>query len=314
LVKNWSRRQPHSSELRPGYLLVVISALCFAAGGNAVKLLFKFGYSPVTLAQLRIWWAFAWLLPSLLLLSPRLVRISREDLPGLVLFGCLGLAAVQLTYYLAIARINIAIALLVQYLGLVGITTWERYHRRQTVSNRVWLALVLVLLGAFFAVGAYQPSLLRLNLPGVGLGLISAVFFAFYMLRASTLARRLNTWTILLYGFGSGSLLWAGFDVATRARLPTDWRVWALMGVVGLLGTLVGHALFVLAVRTIRPSSAGIVSTAEPVFAGLIAFFFFGDRLQPLQVLGAAIILAGIITVQLGTAEPAIATPEIMAS
>jgi drug/metabolite transporter (DMT)-like permease len=70
-----------------------------------------------------------------------------------------------------------------------------------------------------------------------------------------------------------------------------------------LLGTLLGHSLFVMALRTIRPSSAGIVATAEPVFAGLIAFVVFGDRLEGLQLLGAAIIIAGIIAVQLSRAE-----------
>jgi drug/metabolite transporter (DMT)-like permease len=73
------------------------------------------------------------------------------------------------------------------------------------------------------------------------------------------------------------------------------------MALLGLLGTLVAHGLFVLALRTIRPSSASIVATAEPVFAGLIAFLVLGDRLQPLQVVGAAVIVAGIITVQAGS-------------
>jgi drug/metabolite transporter (DMT)-like permease len=162
----------------------------------------------------------------------------------------------------------------------------------------------MVLIGAFFAVGAYQPSLFRVNLPGVMLGLVSAGFFAFYILRASTLVRRLNTWTVLLYGFGTGSLLWAVFDVATGTALPADLRIWVVMGLLGLVATLVAHGLFVLALRTIRPSSAGIVATAEPVFAGLIAFLVLGDRLQPLQLLGAAVIVAGIITVQAGRDHP----------
>jgi len=221
-------------------------------------------------------------------------------------FGGVGLAGVQLSYYLTIARINIAIALLVQYLGLVAVTAFERYHRRQRVGAQVWAALAMVLIGAFFAVGAYQPSLFRVNLPGVMLGLVSAGFFAFYILRASTLARRLETWTILVYGFGTGSLLWLAFDAVTRTALPTDWRIWIVMALVGLVGTLVAHALFVIALRTIRPSAAGIVASAEPVFAGLIAFLLLGDRLQPLQVAGAAVIVAGIVTVQAASREEAL--------
>jgi len=48
--------------IRPGYLLVILSAFLFAAAGNAVKVLFHLGYAPLVLAQLRIGWAFAWLL------------------------------------------------------------------------------------------------------------------------------------------------------------------------------------------------------------------------------------------------------------
>jgi drug/metabolite transporter (DMT)-like permease len=297
------------SSFRPGYLLVVVSAFFFAAGGNVVKALFKLGYTPELLSQLRLWFAFSWLLLGLLVLRPRLLRVRRSDLPALAVFGGVGLAGVQLSYYLTIARINIAVALLVQYLGLVAVTTWERYHRRETVGPQVWGALTMVLVGAFFAVGAYRPALLRVNLPGVAMGLVSACFFAFYILRASTLARRLDIWTMLLYGFGVGSLLWVGYDVVTRTGLPTDWRIWAVMALVGLVGTLMGHALFVMALRTIRPSSAGIVATAEPVFAGLIAYVAFADRLEPLQLLGALIIIGGIVSVQLGGRERSIAAP-----
>jgi len=300
---------PRAPLASAGYLLVVLSAFLFAAGGNVVKAVFKLGYSPLVLAQLRIWWAFAWLLCALLVIRPALLRVSRRELPALAIFGSIGLAGVQLSYYLTIARINIAVALLVQYLGLVAVTAFERYQRRQAVPVQVWSALAMVLVGAFFAVGAYQPSLFRVNLPGVMLGLVSAGFFAFYVLRASTLARRLDTWTVLLYGFGAGTLLWAVFDVVTGTALPADWRIWVVMGLLGLIGTLVAHGLFVMALRTIRPSSAGIVATAEPVFAGLIAFLVLGDRLQPLQVFGAAVIVAGIIIVQAGSNDAAVAAP-----
>ena len=290
---------------------MILSALLFAAGGNAVKVLFGLGYSPLVLAQLRIGWAFIWLFLILAAIRPALLRVDRRQLPALAVFGTLGLAGVQLSYYLTISRMNIAVALLVQYLGLVAVTAFERYQRQQTVPAQVWGALLLVLAGAFFAVGAYQPALLRVNLPGVMLGLVAAAFFAFYLLRASTLARQLNTWTLLVYGFGAGSIMWVGFDLIDGTRPPADWRIWGAMALVGLIGTLAAHGLFVRALRTIRPSSAGIVSTAEPIFAGLIAFLVLGDRLQPLQVFGAIVIIAGIIIVQAGSADADVAAGPI---
>lgn len=288
---------------------MLASSALFAAGGNAVKGLFRLGFQPLVLAQLRIGCAFAFLLISLCVANRSLLRLRLADLPGLLIFGTLGVAGVQLAYYLAIARLNIAVALLVQYLGLVGITAWERYRRQQAVPATVWSALALVLVGAFFTVGAYQPSLLRLNLPGIGFGLIAAVLLAFYMLRASALLTRTNTWTILVYAFGAGTVMWAVYDLALRPPLPTQAGVWAAMALVGLFGTLVAHGLFVLALRTIRPSRAGIVGTAEPVFAGLIAFLVFRDGLQPLQLLGAAVVIGGIVLVQLGGDEVVAPTP-----
>ena len=139
-LKRHSRRP---AGRQPGYALVVLSAFLFAAGGNAVKALFKLGYSPLVLAQLRIWWAFAWLLLILLTVRPALLRVKRRELPALAIFGTIGLAGVQLSYYLTIARINIAVALLVQYLGLVAVTAFERYHRRQAVPAQVWVALAI---------------------------------------------------------------------------------------------------------------------------------------------------------------------------
>lgn len=274
-----------------------------------MKALFGLGYPPYVLAQLRIGWAFVLLLVSLSVAARSLLRIRAADLPAVAIFGTLGVAGVQLTYYLAIARLNIAVALLVQYLGLVGITAWERFRRHQSVPGQVSIALVLVLVGSFFAVGAYQPSLLRLNLPGIGFGLMAAVLLAFYMLRASTLLRRMNTWTLLVYAFGAGSVMWAGYDLVARPRLPSDLRIWAAMALIGLLATLVAHGLFVLALRTVRPSRAGIVGTSEPVFAGVIAFLVFGDALQPLQLLGATLVIAGIVLVQLGGDEAVAPTP-----
>jgi len=252
---------------------VLAATLCYAAGGNGVKVLFQRGYAPATLAQLRIGFAFAWLLVILLTIRPRLLRAPAPELLPLAVFGIVAIAGVQLAYYLAIARLNIAVALFVQYLGLVAVTGWERYRRRQQVPGQVWLALSLVLLGSFFMVGAYRLALLRVNLPGIGLALLAAALLAFFLLRASTLVRRVDRWTMLLYAFGFGSLMWVGYDLVFRPRLPAAPSVWAAMSVIGLLATLLPFGLEVAALSRLRPSLVGIVATAEPVFAGLIAFF-----------------------------------------
>ena len=288
---------------RSGFLYVLLASFLFAAGGNAVKLLFRQGQAPYMLAQLRIMWAFIWLVLLLLLARPALLHLPSQELPTLMLFGVVGVAGVQLAYYLTIARLNIAIALLLQYLGLVGVAAWERFRRQQIVSPSVWIALGLALTGSFFVVGAYKPSLLRVNIAGIGFGLLAAALFAFYLLRASALAQRLNRWTILVYAFGSGVLMWTAYDLMARPPLPRDPSIWAAMAVIGLLGTLAPFGLIVTALQHLRPSHAGIVASSEPVFAGVIAFLLLRDGMEPLQLLGAAIVFSGVVLVQLRSDE-----------
>lgn len=276
----------------------------FAAGGIAVKALLRQGYSPVVLAQLRVDFAFLLLALGLLAFRPSLLRIHRRDLPGTLTFGVLGLAGVQFVYYLALARINIALALTLEFLGLVVITGWERFRRGQPVSPSIWIALGLSLGGSFFAAGAYRADLLRVNLPGIGFALLAALLLAFYFLRASTLAVRADVRTTLVYGFGAGVVAWGLFDAAVRPPVPHDVRVMVVMAAVGA-ATLLAFGLSVAALRSIRPSRAGIVATSEPVFAGIAALVLLDERFEALQVLGGTLVLLGIALVQLAADEAA---------
>jgi drug/metabolite transporter (DMT)-like permease len=277
---------------------MLIATLLYAIGGNAVKQLFKTGATPFGLAQLRIAFAFLWLLLFAVSLRRDLLQVRGRDVVHLAVFGCLALAGVQLSYYLAISRLNIAVATFIQFTGIIWVAGWERFRRRQPVSWHVWVALVLVIAGSFFMVGAYRPSLLRLNLAGLAISLIASLFFAGFLLRSSTLVARIDRYSVLLYGFGAGTLMWLVIDLLFRPALPSQPVTWLWMAGIGLLGTLVPFALEVGVLRLLRPSVVGILATAEPVFAGIIAYLFLKDILEPLQLLGAAVTCAGIVLVQ----------------
>lgn len=263
-----------------------------------MKLLFAGGSTPFALAQLRLGFAFAWLLFFTLAFRRRLLRVPWKEVPHLLLFGWIAVAGVQMTYYLAISRINIAVAVFTQFSAIVGIAAWERFRRHEKVSGRLWFSVALVIGGAFLMVGAYRPQLLQLNLVGVGLSLLAAVFFAAFLLRASTLVTRVDRFSMLLYAFGAGTFMWLVIDLIVHPVLPSAATTWVVMALIGLLGTLLPFGLEVTALRLLRPSVVGILAAAEPVFAGFIAFIWFKDVLEPLQVLGAAIVCAGIVLAQ----------------
>ena len=86
-----------------------------------------------------------------------------------------------------------------------------------------------------------------------------------------------------------------GLAGRAAGRSQIAWRVVA----VGLLGTLLPFGLVVAALRWISSALAGIATTAEPVLAALLAWLFLGQVLSVPQLIGAGLVIAGVLIAQL---------------
>jgi drug/metabolite transporter (DMT)-like permease len=87
------------------------------------------------------------------------------------------------------------------------------------------------------------------------------------------------------------------------ASVVADPGVAAAVAGVGLVGTLLPFALAVGAVRIISATTAGIAATAEPVFAAAFAWLLLGQHLNPAQLAGGALVVAGVVLAQLAAAR-----------
>src|SRR2546427_5186975 len=150
--------------------MVSAAAILFAVNGTVSKVILASGLSSPRLAQVRSTGALAVLLPAIVVVRPRLLRTTRRELAFLAVFGVAGLASVQVFYFLAIHRLAIGIALLIQYLAPLLVALWARFVYHDPIRRRIWVALGLALAGLALIV----------NLFGGGAALSSAgVAFAF---------------------------------------------------------------------------------------------------------------------------------------
>ncbi len=253
---------------------------------------------PATLAELRILFAFVFYLCFVALARPAELRVRRAELPFLALFGILGLGGVQLAYYEAIDRLPIGVALVIEYTAPLMILGFWRLRGRP-VGGRLWLAGALTLAGCWFVVGAYDAGLRELNALGAAIALFDAVLLALYFLLAERLTKRSSAWTVLLWGFGFALLAWSVrrpvWDLPWGAQSGAVWLL--VLGVV-VVGTVVPYLLSIAAVRYISGARVGLTSTIEPVIAALAAWSLLAERLEPLQVAGGVVVLAGIVVAQ----------------
>ena len=300
--------QPERAATAGAVARVVLAGACWAFAAVLAKYAFEHGVAPVRLAEARVAVAAAALAPVLAWRRPELLRPPAGTWPALAGFGA-SVAAVNLTYYVAIDHLPVGVAIALQYTGpamLMAATALVAAGGRRTgeeVGRLAWVAAGLTLAGAVLVSRALE-GLGELDLPGLAAGLASAVLFATYLVTAERAGRRgAEPATTLLWGFLIAVAIWA---------LAVPWWSWpgsaladpkvaaAVLGV-GLVGTLVPFALAVGAVRVISAATAGIAATSEPVFAVAFAWVLLGQRLNPAQLAGAALVVAGVVLAQLAS-------------
>lgn len=268
------------------------------------------GLSSLELSEVRSTGALVGLGLGLALLAPGRLRVRARELPFLALFGILGLAFVQLFYFLAINRLPIGVALLIQYLAPLLIALYARTFMHEQVRPRIWLALGLALAGLTLVVQLWDG----LTLDGAGLAacLAAAVTYALYVLLAEHGVRTRDPISLSAYGFLFASLFWAvvrpwwGFpgDLVTRDL--------SLLG--NLAESTSRHASDRLddrprddrpvrarrgrAPARQRDAGGDHRDALEPVAATVVAWVWLGESLGFFQLFGGFVVLSAIILAQ----------------
>jgi len=234
------------------------------------------------------------------------MRITKREVPRLAALGAFGIAAVNGTYFLAISRMHVSIALLIEFTAPVWIVLYLRYVRKKHVPNEMWLALFLALLGLAFVAQVWNG----LTLDGIGVlaALASAFAVAFFFLAGEGMTELRDNQSTTMWGFGFAALTWSlmmplwtfPFDVFT-VSIPLEGALeghnapgWVLILYVVFIGTVFPYLCVMNGLRNLSASTTSAFGMLEPIFAGIIAWFWFGESWTTIQLVGGVIVIAGI--------------------
>jgi drug/metabolite transporter (DMT)-like permease len=293
-----------------GYVMVLVAATLFGINGSIAKVALSSGLSSFRLTEARCAGAFIGLACVAFLRDRSSIRATPRELLRLAVFGIAGVALVQLFYFLAIHRLAIGIALLIQYLGPLLVAVYARTFAREHVRRRIWLALALSIAGLGLMVQLWSG----VSLDGLGVvyALISAGIFAAYLLMAEREVRARDSISLMAWGFFFATVFWTfaqpwwSFpassvdDSATlQGRLASiHLPVWALVLWVVVLGSIVPFSLIVGGLKHVSATRVGIAAMLEPVVATIVAWAWLRESLSPVQLAGSAVVLAGILVAQ----------------
>ncbi|MBU1182903.1 MAG: EamA family transporter [Pseudomonadota bacterium] len=284
---------------RLGYLYVVIAALLWAISGSSAKFLFHSGVSPFQLVQLRLTISTGLLFLVLLIWRRNLMRIKQGDLFYFVFFGAVVMAAVQFTYLFAISKINVAAAILLQYLAPVFIAIYSFVFAKEKPGLITILSIAGAITGCYLVVGAYNLNLFSLNKTGIIAGILSAIAFAWYSVHGEYGMRKYDPVTVLFFALLFAAITWNVLHPPLEAFFHTRSLLqWGLIFYIGIFGTVIPFGFYFEGINLIRSTRASITGTLEPISAAAISYFFLNEILEPLQMAGGIMVIAAIILLQ----------------
>ena len=291
---------------RRSELLLILSAVMFASNGIASKLLLDGHITPWRLAQIRAISACAILAIYLWRKAPTTFRIKRSEILPLVSYGVLGIAMVQALYFLAISRMHVSIALLIEFTAPVWIVVYLRVIKRKHVPNQMWLALLLALSGLALIAQIWDG----LTLDGIGViaGFGASFMLAYYFLCGEALSESRDNQSITMWGFFFAGLAWClvlpvwsfPFDVLTTsislegALEGNSAPGWVLILYVVLVGTIFPYLCVMVGLRNLKASTTSAFGLLEPIFVGIIAWFWLAESWTVIQLAGGVVVIAGI--------------------
>ena len=294
---------------RLGYVLIVTAAVLFGHNGGLSRVAMGSGLTPELFTTVRITSAtLVFAAYAACFRRSALVRPKGSAMLLVIALGLDGVAALQLTYNVAIDRLPLGIALLIEYLAPVLVVLWVRFVRKEPVHGRMWFAVGLAIVGLALVSRVWNG--LTFDGLGVIMALLAAVSFATYFLLGEHNVGLDDPLRVILWAFVAATVvmnviepIWAvpslGGSTSLLGRLADHSAdPWVVIAIIAVLGTVAPFFLGLLALRHLPATIVTVIAMLEPVIANVLGWAWFRESLTPIQVLGAVAVLAGIVLAQ----------------
>ncbi len=293
---------------RVGIPLALASAAAFGLSGPLAKSLLETGWTPAAVVAVRVGGAF------LVLAVPCLLVLLREGFPTLrqtrrlVVYGVVAVAVAQLCYFNAVQYLSVGVALLLEYLAPVLLIGWHWWRTKIPPTAPVIVGAGVAMAGMVLVLDLFSGF--KLHPIGVLWGLGAALCLCAYFILSDEADPSVTSSPLLMTtvgtGVGAGVLLLAGgiglvpFAVASGhvALVGTEWPWWLPVLLIVLVSAVFAYLSGITAVRRLGSSLASFVALTEVIFAVVFAIILLGQQPSLGQLVGGALVLAGITVIQ----------------
>lgn len=296
-----------------GLLFGLVAAASFGASGPLAKGLLSAGWTANAAVTWRVTIGATLLLPFGLLALRGRWHTLRAGWKRIVVFGVVSVAVVQLAFFLAIQTLPVAVALLIEYLGIVMVVVWLWVKRGErprglTIVGSLLSIVGLVLVLDVFGAGSVDPV-------GTMWALLAGVGLASYFLVSAETQDGLPGLTLASTGLLVGAVVLALAGIT--GLMPLHWNTqpvelagrtvpwWLDVAALGLVAAALSYATGIQASRRLGSKLASFVGLSEVLLAVVWAVLLLGERPTLIQLVGGSLIFVGVVLVKLDEQPPA---------
>jgi len=298
--------QPTVDHFRFGLLLAVGSAFAFGSSGPFAKSLMEAGWSPTAAVTARLAGGALLMVIFATIIKPDWIREAVQHSKTVVAYGLIPIAGAQLCYFNAVSHLSVAVALLLEYSGILLVIAWG-WARHGHRPQRLTLVGGAVALGGLVLVLDLAGSH-HVNTAGVLWGLGAAVGLATYFVIVAETDDALPPLAVAWGGLAVGAVVLgvaAAVGVlpmhASRTDVQLlDHRISWVLPVLGMavVAGVVAYLTGIAAARSLGAKLASFVGLTEVLFAMLFAWPLLDELPTPIQLAGGALIVSGVALVR----------------
>lgn len=271
-----------------GILLVVVSAATFASLAIFGRFAYAAGLDVSTLLFLRFSFSAVVMLG--------LLFFRREPLPGgrvlaqLVGMGAVGYVGQALCFLTAIQYASAGLVALLLYLYPTFVTLLSAIFLKTRLTRLKLLALGLATLGAALTANPQGGQW-----TGILLAISAAAIYAVYIIVGTGVMQQVSSFQSSAVIFTSAGVVFGALTAVQGPHWPTSGAGWAAVAGIVIFATVIPMVTFLAGLKRIGPTDASMLSTFEPFVTVLLAALLLNETLQPITLLGGALILAAVL-------------------
>ena len=215
----------------------------------------------------------------------------------LIIYGIIGMALMQFSYFEGIAIGGAVATTVIQYSCPAIVIIWDSLYYRQFPKRGEVLAVIFAMIGVFLLVTGGDLTTMIVPLACVIWSFISGAAFAFSSIFPKYLfAKQIDQYFLTSIGMIIGGLFtflivdeinWLPFF---ESDVIFDF-IWIIIA-----GTVMAFLFYNLGLHYLTPEEASVTATTEPAASVIMAYFIFGATFGLIEIIGICLVIIAILS------------------